>query len=87
MSVQPSPEGAFKDPNKVSGASSVGHSLMDLDSTSNFFIGGVPSNLRLPAEVRSKTYSGCMFHLKVDGRHVGLWNFKTSQGCAGCKEG
>ncbi|KAG1688573.1 Laminin subunit alpha-1 [Nymphon striatum] len=87
LSVQPSPQGALTDPNMVSGASAVGYSIIDLDSKSLFLIGGVPTGVNLPPEVKTKSYSGCMYELKIDGRQVGLWNFKSTDGCSGCKEG
>ncbi|GBM95618.1 hypothetical protein AVEN_150555-1, partial [Araneus ventricosus] len=40
-----------------------------------------------PSEIRSSSFSGCLYEVLFDGRPVGLWNFLSNVGCDGCKEG
>ncbi|CAL1296819.1 unnamed protein product [Larinioides sclopetarius] len=87
LSVKRTPDGQRPDPFEVTGASPAGYTKMDLDSSSNFFIGGFPDNFLAPSEVRSSSFSGCLYEVLFDGRPVGLWNFLTNVGCDGCKEG
>ncbi|GFU33502.1 laminin subunit alpha-1 [Nephila pilipes] len=87
LSVKRTPDGGRPDPIEVSGASPAGFTKMDLDSSSNFFIGGFPDNFLAPSEIRSSSFSGCLYEVLFDGRPIGLWNFLTNIGCDGCKEG
>ncbi|XP_055952530.1 laminin subunit alpha-1-like isoform X1 [Argiope bruennichi] len=87
LSVKRTPDGQRPDPFEVTGASPAGYTKMDLDSSSNFFIGGFPDNFLAPSEIRTSSFSGCLYEVLFDGRPVGLWNFLTNVGCDGCKEG
>ncbi|XP_035204465.1 laminin subunit alpha-1-like [Stegodyphus dumicola] len=87
LSVKRTPDGQKPDPLEVSGASPAGYTKMDLDSSSNFFVGGFPDNFLAPSEVRASSFSGCLYEVLLDGKPVGLWNFVSSIGCDGCKEG
>ena len=61
---------------------------MDLDRTSNFYIGGIPPELmHPPRKLQTRSFAGCLYGLYLDGRKVGLWNFTSNIGCDGCKEG
>ncbi|GIY26654.1 laminin subunit alpha-2 [Caerostris darwini] len=87
LSVKRTPDGQRPDPFEVNGASPAGYTKMDLDSSSNFFIGGFPDNFLAPSEIQSSSFSGCLYEVLFDGRPVGLWNFLSNFGCDGCKEG
>lgn len=55
----------------------------------NFFVGGLPpsSEFSQPNQLKSTRLTGCLYHLSLNERPLGLWNFKTNQGCEGCMEG
>ena len=38
-------------------------------------------------EIQSKGFFGCLGQVAIDGQQIGLWNYKTSEGCAGCAAG
>ncbi|PRD25784.1 UNVERIFIED_CONTAM: Lama1 [Trichonephila clavipes] len=48
-----------------------------------FFIG---SSKEAPSEIRSSSFSGCLYEVLFDGRPIGLWNFVTNIGCDGSTE-
>ena len=88
LSVKRTPDGNKQDDQQVTGSSAVGHNKLDIDSNSQFYIGGLPTSIEIPKELKSKSFSGCLYELSLDGQRIGLWNFKsTNIGCAGCKEG
>lgn len=87
LSVKRTPDGQKTDLHEVEGTSSPGYSRMDLDSSSHFYIGGLPSGYKAPKELVSRTLRACIYEVILDGKPVGLWNFQTSTGCEGCKEG
>lgn len=55
----------------------------------NFYAGGLPpgNEFSPPAQLKSNRLTGCLYHLSLNGQQLGLWNFKTNQGCEGCMEG
>ncbi|XP_015910992.1 laminin subunit alpha-1 isoform X2 [Parasteatoda tepidariorum] len=87
LSVKRTPDGQKPDPLEVTGSSPAGYTKMDLDSSSNFFVGGFPDNFLPPSEIITSKFSGCLYEVLLDGKPVGLWNFMTNLGCDGCKEG
>ncbi|KAG8183116.1 hypothetical protein JTE90_024425 [Oedothorax gibbosus] len=87
LSVKRTPDGQKPDPLEVTGASPAGFTRMDLDSSSHFFVGGFPEYFLAPSELRTSSFSGCLYEVLFDGKPIGLWNFLTNVGCDGCKEG
>ncbi|KAI1284885.1 Laminin subunit alpha-2 [Halotydeus destructor] len=87
LTVKRTPDGEQVDANEVTGSSPPNFMKMDIDSTSYLYIGGLPADFRAPRELRTRKFSGCLYELSLDGKQIGLWNFKTNQGCHGCKEG
>ncbi|XP_071807655.1 laminin subunit alpha-2-like isoform X1 [Asterias amurensis] len=68
------------------GSSSEGANVLDIDSSSLMFIGGVPIQFAdLVHGVESKDFRGCVGEVILDDIPVGLWNFETIEGtCQGC---
>lgn len=87
LSVKRTPESEEPDDNDVTGSSPPNFSRMNLDKESFLFVGGLPPDFRAPRELRSRKFAGCMYEVVLDGKRLGLWNFKTNYGCRGCKEG
>ncbi|XP_061192514.1 laminin subunit alpha-like [Saccostrea echinata] len=58
------------------GESSGTFTVLELNpQTTKFYVGGVPSDVRLPNEVESSFYEGVMEEVMFDGKPLGLWNF------------
>lgn len=55
----------------------------------NFYVGGVPpaDEFSPPSQIKSGRLTGCLYDLVLNDQQIGLWNFKTNQGCEGCMEG
>ena len=87
LSVLRTPQGDRFDPSVVRGASPPGHTRLHLESDTQLFVGGLPAGFEAPRELRTRSFSGCMFELQLNGRRIGLWNFRNNVGCTGCKEG
>lgn len=87
LRVKRTPESEEPDENEVTGSSPPNFNRMDFDSNSYLFISGLPAEFRAPRELRSRKFAGCMYEVFLDGKKIGLWNFKTNYGCRGCKEG
>lgn len=54
-----------------------------------FYVGGLPptEEYSTPKQLRSNRLTGCLYDLTLNEQQIGLWNFKTNQGCDGCMEG
>ena len=87
LRVKRTPDAHEADPNEVTGSSPPNYNRMNLDSSAFFYVGGLPSDFRAPRELRSRKFAGCMYEVSLDGKRIGLWNFRTNFGCRGCKEG
>ncbi|XP_022258341.1 laminin subunit alpha-1-like isoform X2 [Limulus polyphemus] len=87
LTVKSASKKAEPDHNKVQGHSSLEFTKMSLNSSSHFFIGGIPSSVKVPGQVKTRSFAGCLYEVRLDGNRVGLWNFITNYGCSGCKEG
>ena len=87
LKVTRTPEADYVDEDEVTGSSPPNFSKMDLDPSAYFFVGSLPHDFRAPRELRSRRFAGCMYEVILDGKRIGLWNFKTNYGCRGCKEG
>lgn len=55
----------------------------------HFYVGGLPppNEFSVPNQIKSNKLSGCLYNLALNEKQLGLWNFKTNQGCEGCMEG
>jgi hypothetical protein len=53
----------------------------------NFYVGGLPGDFSPPNQIKSSRLTGCLYDLVLNDQQLGLWNFKTDQGCQGCWEG
>ena len=87
LSVKRTPEGSKQDDQQVTLISAPGYNKLDVDANSQFYVGGLPTSIEAPKELKSKSFSGCLYELSFDNQRIGLWNFKSNIGCAGCKEG
>lgn len=87
LKVKRTPESDEPDENEVTGSSPPNFNRMDFDSNSFLFVSGLPAEFRAPRELRSRKFAGCMYEVLLDGKKIGLWNFKSNYGCRGCKEG
>ncbi|XP_022314761.2 laminin subunit alpha-like [Crassostrea virginica] len=62
--------------NKVTGTSMGTFTVLELNpQTTKFYVGGVPSDIRLPSNVSSTFYEGGMEEVMFDDKPLGLWNF------------
>lgn len=90
------PDGA-PPPKVVFNATSAGFGRLDLGDSSGaglVWVGGVPGSGPGSAlgpgvlMASGSPLAGCLHSLKLDGRPIGLWNFKTSsKDCGACKQG
>ncbi|CAA3033141.1 Hypothetical predicted protein [Olea europaea subsp. europaea] len=71
----------------ISNASSAGIGRMDVGPMDRVWIGGAE---RRPPQLLSRQFGlvGCLHHVLLDGRPIGLWNFRSqSDTCTACIEG
>lgn len=87
LRVKRIPQSDEHDENEVTASSPPNFNRMDFDSNSFLFISGLPSDFPAPRELVSRKFAGCMYEVFLDGRKIGLWNFKSNYGCRGCKQG
>lgn len=87
LTVRRIPDGDQPDEHEVTGSTPPAFMKMDIDSNAHLYIGGLPPDFRPPRELRTRKFWGCMYQVSLDGKQIGLWNFKTNVGCRGCKEG
>nr|XP_032808700.1 laminin subunit alpha-1-like isoform X2 [Petromyzon marinus] len=67
------------------GTSPEGNSAFDVDETTLLFIGGLTGGVKADS-VKATSFKGCMGEAFLDGRSVGLWNFREMEGtCGGCE--
>ncbi|XP_038056132.1 laminin subunit alpha-2-like [Patiria miniata] len=80
------PENTMEPPVVLTGMSAVGSSILDVDSSSLMFVGGIPRKYDSVVQgVESREFRGCMGEVILDDVPVGLWNFKSIEGqCQGC---
>ena len=65
------------------GESPITANVFDLHRQDLLYIGGgaIPDELKSLKLESGGKFSGILYHLEVDGRNVGLWNFVTNSGC------
>ncbi|CAH1775237.1 unnamed protein product [Owenia fusiformis] len=71
----------------VTGTAPPTYTRMDIDSDGLFYIGGVPKDFSLPSTLKSNTFIGCIGDVTMDGKTIGLYNFREVEGqnsCGGC---
>ncbi|XP_055337185.1 laminin subunit alpha-1-like [Paramacrobiotus metropolitanus] len=83
LSVVPMSETQQSSPLLINGSSAAGFTRMDLNRSSEMFVGGLPNSVDVP-EILSREFYGCLGGIAIDGQQIGLWNFKHTQGCTGC---
>uniref|UniRef100_A0A8C6UKU4 Basement membrane-specific heparan sulfate proteoglycan core protein n=1 Tax=Neogobius melanostomus TaxID=47308 RepID=A0A8C6UKU4_9GOBI len=59
--------------------------ILDVDQNAYLFVGGIIGTVKKADAVRSSTFEGCMGETFLDGKPIGLWNYRERQGdCKGC---
>uniref|UniRef100_A0ABM0M685 Laminin-like protein epi-1-like n=1 Tax=Saccoglossus kowalevskii TaxID=10224 RepID=A0ABM0M685_SACKO len=72
---------------ETTGRSPPSFSVFDLTASAQFFVGGVPQEFGLPANIKISRFIGCIDDLKFMGLAIGLWNFAEAVNAdRGCKE-
>lgn len=83
------PEGSpLTDGNPVSNVSAAGIGRLDVGPGDRIWVGG--ADHRPPSLLSTQPgLVGCLHHLYLDGRPIGLWNFRTQahSACTACIEG
>ncbi|XP_035665261.1 laminin subunit alpha-2-like [Branchiostoma floridae] len=81
------PRAKLDGPQTVTGSAPTGpYTILDVDSSDDIYIGGVPAEKQQEFEVTSD-FKGCMGEVLLDDEPIGLWNFATTSGtCEGCVE-
>ena len=75
------------DPKLINGSTDAGFTRMDLNRSSEMYVGGLPNNIDDIPEIKAKGFFGCLGQISIDGQQIGLWNYKSGEGCAGCAAG
>lgn len=56
-----------------------------MDQNAYLFVGGMLGSVKKGDAVKTITFSGCMGETSLDGKPIGLWNYRERDGdCAGC---
>ncbi|XP_061609365.1 laminin subunit alpha-2 isoform X7 [Phyllopteryx taeniolatus] len=72
-------------PTPSSANSPVTYTILDVDQNAYLFVGGILGTIKKADAVRTTTFTGCMGETFLDGKPVGLWNYRDRQGdCKGC---
>ncbi|XP_051500882.1 laminin subunit alpha-2 [Myxocyprinus asiaticus] len=59
--------------------------VLDVDQNAYLFVGGMLGSVKKADAVKTTTFSGCMGETSLDGKPIGLWNYRERDGdCAGC---
>uniref|UniRef100_A0A669E9R8 Laminin subunit alpha-2 n=1 Tax=Oreochromis niloticus TaxID=8128 RepID=A0A669E9R8_ORENI len=74
-------------PTPASANSPTAFTILDVDQNAYLFVGGIFGSVKVPAEtVRTTTFTGCMGETFLDGKPIGLWNYREREGdCKGCR--
>ncbi|XP_061425546.1 LOW QUALITY PROTEIN: laminin subunit alpha-2 [Lethenteron reissneri] len=75
-----------REPTKQTGQSPKGYTILDVDSNAKLFVGGFPgTTVKKHDTVKFTAFTGCMGEAFLDGKSIGLWNFRSTGGdCSGC---
>uniref|UniRef100_A0A671KB74 Laminin subunit alpha-2-like n=1 Tax=Sinocyclocheilus anshuiensis TaxID=1608454 RepID=A0A671KB74_9TELE len=61
------------------------YTVLDVDQNAYLFVGGMLGSVKKADAVKTTTFSGCMGETSLDGKPIGLWNYRERDGdCAGC---
>ncbi|KAK7907204.1 hypothetical protein WMY93_015816 [Mugilogobius chulae] len=72
-------------PTPASADSPTSFTILDVDQNAYLFVGGIFGTIKKADAVRSSTFVGCMGETFLDGKPIGLWNYRERQGdCKGC---
>ncbi|XP_062292940.1 laminin subunit alpha-2 [Scomber scombrus] len=74
-------------PTPASANSPTTYTILDVDQNAYLFVGGIFGKVKNADAVRTKTFTGCMGETFLDGKPIGLWNYREREGdCKGCVE-
>ncbi|KAF3703025.1 Laminin subunit alpha-2 [Channa argus] len=72
-------------PTPASSTSPTAYTILDVDQNAYLFVGGIFGTVKKADAVRTTTFTGCMGETFLDGKPIGLWNYRERQGeCKGC---
>ncbi|XP_077077233.1 laminin subunit alpha-2 isoform X13 [Siphateles boraxobius] len=72
-------------PTRRSARSPESYTVLDVDQNAYLFVGGMLGSVKKADAVKTTTFSGCMGETSLDGKAIGLWNYRERDGdCAGC---
>ncbi|KAL6095758.1 lama2 [Pungitius sinensis] len=72
-------------PTPASADSPTAFTILDVDQNAYLFVGGILGTVKKADAVRTATFAGCMGETFLDGKPIGLWNYKERRGdCKGC---
>ncbi|XP_026197124.1 laminin subunit alpha-2 isoform X3 [Anabas testudineus] len=72
-------------PTATSSTSPTAYTILDVDQNAYLFVGGIFGTVKKADVVRTTTFTGCMGETFLDGKPIGLWNYRERQGdCKGC---
>ncbi|KAK5616507.1 hypothetical protein CRENBAI_009395 [Crenichthys baileyi] len=72
-------------PSPASDNSPTAYTILDVDQNAYLFVGGIFGTAKKAEAVRASTFTGCMGETFLDGKPIGLWNYRDRRGdCKGC---
>ncbi|TDH00593.1 hypothetical protein EPR50_G00190060 [Perca flavescens] len=72
-------------PTPASANSPTDYTILDVDQNAYLFVGGILGTVKKADAVRTTTFTGCMGETFLDGKPIGLWNYRERHGdCRGC---
>ncbi|XP_037606029.1 laminin subunit alpha-2 isoform X8 [Sebastes umbrosus] len=72
-------------PTPASANSPTAYTILDVDQNAYLYVGGILGTVKKADAVRTTTFTGCMGETFLDGKPIGLWNYRERQGdCKGC---
>ncbi|XP_028252901.1 laminin subunit alpha-2 isoform X2 [Parambassis ranga] len=72
-------------PTPASANSPTAYTILDVDQNAYLFVGGMFGTVKKADAVRTTTFTGCMGETFLDGKPIGLWNYREREGdCKGC---
>uniref|UniRef100_H2ZIA5 Laminin subunit alpha-2 n=1 Tax=Ciona savignyi TaxID=51511 RepID=H2ZIA5_CIOSA len=86
---------AYRESDKIATMTNVGgvspgsYSMLDINNDDILFVGGILNTTEVHEAVMYRTFNGCMGEAFLQGRTVGLWNFReinNPEDCKGCIE-
>uniref|UniRef100_A0A8C3AW23 Laminin subunit alpha 2 n=1 Tax=Cyclopterus lumpus TaxID=8103 RepID=A0A8C3AW23_CYCLU len=72
-------------PTPASANSPTAFTILDVDQNAYLFVGGILGTVKKADAVRTTTFTGCIGETFLDGKPIGLWNYRERHGdCKGC---